>query len=39
MMAKEEQRAKEGGEDVRSSAMKEFADGVGDGVRPRGGGG
>ena len=39
MVTEEEQRAEEGGEDIRSNAMKGFADGVGDGVRHRGGGG
>ena len=38
-MAKEEQGAKEGGEDVWSDAGEEFRDGVGDGVGTRGGGG
>ena len=38
-MTKEEQEAEKGGEDIRSNAMKGFPDGVGDGVRPPGGGG
>ena len=38
-MAEEEQRAEEGGEDVWCNTVKRIPDGVGDGVRPRGGGG
>ena len=38
-MAKEEQGAVEGSEDIRSNARKGFPDGVGDGVRSWGGGG
>ena len=38
-MAKEELGAENGGEDIRSYAMKGFPDGVGDGVRPWGRGG
>ena len=38
-MTKEMQRVEEGGEDIRSNVIKGFPDGVGDGVRPRGGGG
>ena len=38
-MTKEEQGAEEGGEDIRSSAVKGFPDGIGDGVGSWGGGG
>ena len=38
-MAEEEQGVEEGGEDVRSNAVKSFPDGVRDGVGPWGGGG
>ena len=38
-MAEEEQGAEEGGEDVQCNAVKGFSDGVGDGIRTRGGGG
>ena len=39
MVAKEEQGAEDGGEEVLSNAIKTFPDRVGDGGRPRGGGG
>ena len=39
MVAKVEQGAEEGGEDIWSNAMEVFPDGVGDAVRTRGGGG